>query len=333
MIGGESERRDIQARLMRRLACAGGALPVADALSELPSGGEAIEGGLADLERAGLVGLGPDGIVRVGARGSLLIAADVARHRSKGFLGNPLEIEAAVASTNDLVLERAVAGAAPGLVVAAELQTSGRGRRGRFFDSAPGLGLWFSVLLEEPVDAASAPRVALVAGLAVAEAIEAETGASPRLKWPNDVRISGRKVCGILVEARTVGRRIFPVAGIGVNVHHRSDEFPPDLREVAGSVESTTGVRPDRARLLGRILDRLEVRMADDAAGGLDLPALFAPRDDLEGREIEVHEGDAVTRGTACGLDGTGRLRVRLADGEMVALHGGEASLRPVNQE
>ncbi len=213
-------------------------------------------------------------------------------------------------------------------MIAAERQTAGRGRRGRAFDSRSGLGLWFSVLLEPPVDPATAPRAALVAGLAVADAIADLPGASPRLKWPNDVRLGGRKVCGILVEARTVGRRIFLVAGIGINVHHRDEDFPPELVGTAGSLGSVLGRTIARAPLLASILDRLESRFEADAGGRLDLPAAFEARDDLAGREVEVVEPGRVRRGVAAGIAPDGGLRLRVPGEGIVIVRSGEASIR-----
>ncbi len=259
--------------------------------------------------------------------GPPLDVAEVDRHRRGARFGCPLEVLESVGSTNDIVLERAVAGATPGLVVAAERQTAGRGRRGRTFDSRPGLGLWFSVLLEPPADPATAPRAALIAGVAVADAIAELPGASPRLKWPNDVRLGGRKVCGILVEARTVGRRIFLVAGIGINVHHRAEDFPPELTGAAGSLESVLGRSVARSRLLAGVLDRLEVRFEADATGRLDLPGAFEARDDLAGREVEIDGPGRRCRGIAAGIAPDGGLRLRVPGEGLVIVRSGEASL------
>ncbi|MCA9751243.1 MAG: biotin--[acetyl-CoA-carboxylase] ligase, partial [Gemmatimonadetes bacterium] len=213
------------ARLVHALGEAGGALPAA----RLTTIGDApdLESALATL--GDLVSLETDGTLRFGPRGSALAAAGVQASLGGATWGRELEVLAAIGSTNDRAAERAAAGAAPGLVVTAELQTAGRGRRGRVFDSRPGLGIWSTTLLPVPADPAAAPRLSLIAALAVAEAVEERTGFSPALKWPNDVRIGGRKICGVLVEARSAGGRVFPVAGIGINVHHRPQDFPPEV--------------------------------------------------------------------------------------------------------
>lgn len=263
-----------------------------------------------------------------GPRGSILSGAAVERLRRGGRLGARTEVLASVGSTNDVVFERAAAGAEPGLVVCAELQTEGRGRLGRSFDSQPGLGIWASVLLEAPDDPEDCPRLSLVAGLAVAAALEAETGARCGLKWPNDVWIGGRKVCGILVEARTAGGRTIPVAGIGINVHHRGEDFPGELRERAGSLESTTGRSIDRTRLLARVLGELEALLDADRGRRLDLPARWAERDVLSGREVEVRGGEGSVCGRAIGVAGDGSLLLRVPGEGTRAFRSGEVTLR-----
>ncbi|NNE42846.1 MAG: biotin--[acetyl-CoA-carboxylase] ligase [Gemmatimonadetes bacterium] len=287
----------------------------------------AVDRALSALGDADLLQLDGTGHARVGARGSVLSAARVRSGSAAGRYGHQVEVLASVGSTNDAVLERAASGAEPGYVICAELQTEGRGRRGRRFDSRPGLGIWSTVLLDAPADPERAARLSLVTGLAVADAVAERTGAAAQLKWPNDVLIDGRKVCGILVEARTAGGRMFPVAGIGTNVHHRMEDFPPDLRARAGSLESTTGVRVDRSEYLATLLVALERRLAAEAAGTLDLAAEFGSRDALAGRRVEVSTADGPCTGTADGVAPDGTLRVRVGGSRVVFARSGEATL------
>jgi BirA family biotin operon repressor/biotin-[acetyl-CoA-carboxylase] ligase len=314
---------DYPARVLHALAEAGGELPVA-----------ALEGVVHEDIRAmviraleDLVELGADGVLRPGPNGSLLSVRDVEARLTTRWLGRPLEIRAEVGSTNDVVLERADAGAEPGLVVVAERQCRGRGRQGRAFDSTTGLGLWSSSLLPAPAHPSLAPRLSLVAGLAVAAAVEDVAGVRPALKWPNDVRLDGRKICGILVEARTVAGRVFPVAGIGLNVHHSPDDFPPELRDGAGSVEMACGRRTERAVLLAALLARLEELVEEEAAGRLDLPARFAACDEWAGRRVRVRTADADLTGHALGVAEDGALRLDVPGQGIVRLRSGEATL------
>jgi BirA family biotin operon repressor/biotin-[acetyl-CoA-carboxylase] ligase len=135
-----------------------------------------------------------------------------------------------------------------------EEQTEGRGRLGRRWHSPPGVSLLFSILLEPPVETARLPELSLVAGEACAGAIAAVTGTAPEIKLPNDILISGRKVAGILAEARE-GR---VVLGIGVNVNVSADDLPTEVDVPATSLLAETGHEIDRAELLVELLDRLE---------------------------------------------------------------------------
>lgn len=316
---------ETSARLLHALGAAGGGVPLAAAAGDARA--ENLDVALEQLSRDGLAELGGDGVLRPGKRGSLLSGDEVRRALRTERTGRAMEIHAAVGSTNDLVMQRAVEGAAPGLVVVAELQTGGRGRRGRAFDSRPGLGVWSSTLLRAPRDPESAPRLSLVAALAVAETVEECIACRAGIKWPNDVRVDGRKVCGVLVEARAVGRELHVVAGIGLNVHHRAEDFPPELRGVAASLESASGARLSRSRVLAILLSHLEDLADREGAGALDLPRLFAARDELHGRTVTLAGPDGERQGTARGIDARGRLLLETAEREIVPVSSAEATL------
>jgi BirA family biotin operon repressor/biotin-[acetyl-CoA-carboxylase] ligase len=317
-----------QARLLHALGEGDGAVALTNALAAVPPAERAgLHTAVAALEERGLLELGGDGVLRPGRRGSLLSAARVRERRRDGRYGATAEVHAVVDSTNDEVLARAVAGAGPGVVVAAELQTAGRGTKGRTFLSPPGLGVWSTTLLDAPADPSVAPRYSLVAALAAAAALERETGVPPSLKWPNDVRLGGRKVCGVLVEARSIAGQMFLVAGIGCNVHHRSGEFPPELRELAGSVEERTGRRVDRSALLASLVAELETLVTADRNGGIDLAARWARFDELADCEVEVRLGDEVFFGRADGIEDDGRLRVRSPGGETRTVRSAHATV------
>lgn len=311
--------RERQAEVLHALAEAGGALPEARAAAG--------EGALADLAAARLV-TRAGGRVELGPRGSALSAADVSARLRTRALGRPLEIHGVLGSSNDAVLERAAAGAAPGLVIGAELQTAARGRRGASFDARPGLGLWLSVLLPAPDDPASAPRLSLLVALAVADAVEEVAGIPAGLKWPNDVRLCGRKVCGVLVEARSRGRALWPVAGIGMNVHHADGDFPAEFAGAAISVEAAAGRRVERGALLAALLARLEERLDAERAGGSDLAAAWAPRDELAGRDLAVERDEGVLEGRGAGVAPDGSLLVDVPGRGTIAVRAGLARVR-----
>ena len=201
-----------------------------------------------------------------------------------------------------------------GAIVVADHQTAGRGRLGRTWEAPTGKALLVSVLLRPPVERNS-PEISLVAGVAVADALERTLGLSVQLKWPNDVMLRRRKVAGCLAEARdgTV------VLGIGVNVNQTRDELPPK----AGSVLTLTGRELDREALLATLLDDLTTRYADWREGGLD--AVYeglGPRDFLRGRRVSVNG----TSGVATMIDRQGRLEIAVGHGALVTVDSGEVS-------
>jgi BirA family biotin operon repressor/biotin-[acetyl-CoA-carboxylase] ligase len=321
------ELREVQANLVHRLGRADEPVALADLGIETTGPDDrALDLAIASLCAAGLVNRDDAGGLRLGPRTSALSADRTRAHRRVPGLGEPLEFHAFVASTNDLALEHS-ARSNVGRTIVAELQTAGRGRRARAFESPPGLGLWCSTILDAPVEPSRAGRLSLIVALAVAEAVEVSTNVRPLLKWPNDVRIGGRKVAGILIEARTSQGSVLPVAGVGINVHHAPSDFPEHLRDVAGSLVSMTGASVDRSRVLAAFLDALTRITTRERVGDLDLAATFATYDELRGREISILQGEEWFRGRADGLEDDGSLRVRTADDGLRIVHGGEATL------
>ena len=171
--------------------------------------------------------------------------------RLRGRFGRPYLYVEVCPSTQRLLSEEYSEGA----VALTEEQTEGRGRLGRTWHSPPGVSLLFSILLEPPVDTARLPELSLVAGQASAAAIAAIADVTPEVKLPNDILISGRKVAGILAEARD-GR---VVLGVGVNVNVAEDDLPTEVDRPATSLLVETGNEVDRAELLLELLERLEL--------------------------------------------------------------------------
>jgi BirA family biotin operon repressor/biotin-[acetyl-CoA-carboxylase] ligase len=162
------------------------------------------------------------------------------------------------ASTNDIVFAMA-AESDEGLVVFAEQQTAGRGQHGRRWESAPGKGLWFSVLLRPNVPPSEAARLTSWAARTVAETIARELGVPAHVKPPNDVYIVDRKVAGILLEMRAVaGAPHVGILGIGLNVSHTGDDFTPEIRQTATSLSLASGQPIDRHSIAISILRDLD---------------------------------------------------------------------------
>ena len=222
--------------------------------------------------------------------------------------GGRLEVLDALGSTNDEVRLRARDRAPAGLVVLAERQTAGRGRRGAAWLSPPGEGLTFSVLLRPSEPMALWPRLSLVAGLAVAEALGG-FGIEAEIKWPNDVLVGGRKICGILVEAGSE----FVVVGIGVNVATRS--FPEGLAGQATSVWIERGGGVERPELLERILASLAGWSGALGGGFPGVVRRVRERCALTGRRVRLRVGDGALEGTVQGVGEAGELLLETPEG------------------
>jgi BirA family biotin operon repressor/biotin-[acetyl-CoA-carboxylase] ligase len=222
-------------------------------------------------------------------------------------------------STNERARNLAAAGAPSGTVVSASEQTAGRGRRGRAWAAPPGKALLLSAILR-PL-AAEHALLPLAVPLAVCEAVESLAPLRCRVKWPNDVWHEGRKLAGVLIEARPPD---WAVIGIGLNVSIEPEEFPSDLRHPATSVGH--GVGTDEA--LTAVCERLGER--GDAPPDR-VVAEFEARDALRGREVTwtgAGDEEAQGSGVADGIDERGNLIVVTDEGARLSLGSGEVTLR-----
>lgn len=254
-------------------------------------------------------------------------------HRLSGFASSLLWFDR-VSSTNDVAEQLAAAGAEHGTVVVAEDQERGRGRQGRTWFSPAGSGLYVSVVLrpEElrlargPESLAAASSVTLAAGVALAEALRTSTGLPVEIKWPNDLVVGGRKLCGVLAEASAaVGGLQHVVLGFGINVLPAA--FPIELSDRATSIEAELGHAVDPAEVLAEGLACLAERTRAFASGGLgtilDRCRELSPSS--SGASVEVAAPHGWYAGTTAGLDRDGALLVRLADnGEIHRVIAGE---------
>jgi BirA family biotin operon repressor/biotin-[acetyl-CoA-carboxylase] ligase len=232
-----------------------------------------------------------------------------------GRFGKPYRFEPECESTQALLLETDLP---EGAVAATDHQLAGRGRLGRTWEVPPGSSVLASVLLHPPPDR-HWPELALLGGVAAAEAIEAATGLSAQVKWPNDVMLDRRKVAGVLAEARDAA----VVLGIGINVNQTRSELPLDAPTEPGSLRTITGATHDVAALLGSLLFRLERLYDCWRHGGLaEIYVELGSRNFLFGRRVTVDGSTGV--GGVIGRDG--RLAVQLDDGETVQVESGEVA-------
>jgi BirA family transcriptional regulator, biotin operon repressor / biotin---[acetyl-CoA-carboxylase] ligase len=259
-----------------------------------------------------------------GSPEGLRYATAIERARPRlGRLGSAFQFFPIVGSTNDVALacsakalaERPASAERPeGLVVVADQQTAGRGRRGRAWFSPPGSGLYVSVVLA-PASARIDPLRAtmlltLATGVALAEGIDAATGLFVSLKWPNDLLVSRRKVAGILAEA--AGRHV--VVGYGINV--ASAAFPPELGDRATSLESELGRPVDRDHVLVETLAALSSRYEDLLDGRFDaiLDAWRRHAPAASGARVTWTTMEGTQSGVTAGIDEQGALLVQVGD-------------------
>jgi BirA family transcriptional regulator, biotin operon repressor / biotin---[acetyl-CoA-carboxylase] ligase len=243
------------------------------------------------------------------------------------FLGQHVVSYTETTSTNDRALELAAGGAAEGTVVAAESQSAGRGRSKRSWLSKNAANLLFSLVLRPDWPLEQAPLITLLAAVAVARAIRAETGLPAVIKWPNDVLIQGHKVCGILTEMRAQADLIeFIICGIGVNVNAAPAGA---LRTPATSLAALAGRPVPRLPLLRRILSEMEtLYLATRRQGPAGILEHWETLSCMNGAPVSVETatGEKI-EGTALGVDETGALLVRLEGGVTRRFFSGEVSL------
>ncbi len=244
---------------------------------------------------------------------------------------HPLTVVEEAESTNTFAREHAARGAPHGTVIVARRQTAGRGRRGRTWTMLPGPQLAMTLILRPSWPMDEVPRVTLAAAVALAEALE-RFGLSPRIKWPNDVELDGKKVAGILSELVTgdQGELQAVLVGIGVNLTGGIDEIPVEIRQRATTVALASGLVLTPDELLPVLLQTF-----DDALKYLDskqFPILleeWRKRSSTLGQPVRVTLDQQVIEGLATEVDDDGALLVTLPDGRSERVVAGEVqSLR-----
>lgn len=250
------------------------------------------------------------------------------------FAGGPFVFKEVTPSTNDDCRQLAEQGAAEGALVLAEVQEQGRGRRGHRWFGRAGDCLQFSVLLRPPIRPQDATLIPLLAATAVARAIKKAGIEGVGIKWPNDVLIDGRKVCGVLCEMSVDMEGIqYAMLGMGLNVNTPGERFPAELQAIACSLASVSGRTWRRGELLVAILKELDAQLTLAWQG--DTPQILQAWREVAvtlGRRIDVLMPDgAVLKGVAEDVNGQGALMLRDDNGALRALHSGEVSLNVAN--
>jgi len=228
-------------------------------------------------------------------------------------------------STNDVAMALAAQGAAHGTVVVAEEQTAGRGRLGRAWYSEKSSGIYTSVILRPPLSPAAAPVLTLMAGVAAQQAVSSITGLTVDIRWPNDLLVNGKKVCGILTEMNAELDRLHSVVlGIGLNVNHR--QMPAELRGTASSLRLEAHRTFSRVPLLVALLRELDrhYQLLLKNGNTAITERWAAAASCAFGKRVRVVTAAGDRLATTAGIDASGALRVRDHDGREELLVAGE---------
>lgn len=248
------------------------------------------------------------------------------------FLGRTVYYCDSVSSTNNLAKELAGQGAADGTLVVAEEQTGGKGRLGRQWCSAKYKGSFFSFILFPPLMPQEANMVTLITAVAMASAVRDETGVAAGIKWPNDLLVNGKKICGILTEMSAEMEKInYMVVGVGLNVNQEENDFPEEVSASATSLKDQTGSNISRVKLVQAFLLEFEKWYLLALENGF-APVLARWKEMSVSLNcpVRIHNPNSSWDGWAEDIDSDGALLLRLPGGEIKRVISGEVSLRLV---
>lgn len=261
----------------------------------------------------------------------VITEAELQSRMEGGLAGSCLVYYDEVDSTNNQAKRLGEAGAPDGTLVTADYQTAGKGRRGRGWVSERGTGIWMSLMLRPDIPPSSASMLTLVAAMAVVKGIKDATGLDTMIKWPNDIVMNGKKICGILTEmSAEVDKIHYVVIGIGINANIR--EFPEEIREKATSLYLESGQVIVRSQVIASVMKAMDGYYEEFLKTG-ELSGLVEEYECHlvnKGEEVLVLAASGEYKGISLGIDKTGELLVQLNDGTVNHVVSGEVSVRGV---
>ena len=262
---------------------------------------------------------------------SLMSKAEIESLVDTKWAGKTVVYYDKIDSTNNRAKEAGDNGAAHGTLFVADMQVAGKGRRGRVWKSPSGSSIYMTILLYPDIPPVKAPQLTLLMAIAVAEGIQEVTGLETKIKWPNDIVVNGRKICGILTEMSTEIDYInHVVIGAGINVNQ--DTFPDDIKATASSLKLELGKSVKRSELIAAVMKSFEKCYeifieTEDLSGLQELyNSMLVNRD----QEVKVLEPGNEYKAHAIGINQTGELIVRTPDGKEKEIYAGEVSVRGV---
>ncbi len=234
-------------------------------------------------------------------------------------LGRSIHYKESVDSTQRIAHTLAQNGASEGTLVIADEQTAGRGRMTRHWHSPRNSGVWMSLILKPLLPPQKAPQFTLITAVAVVQAIEEVCDLLPEIKWPNDILIKGKKVTGILTELQAEPDKIVSIIiGIGMNVNHRIEDFPEELKGIATSLAIESGDTVQRAKIIQKVLERLEalyhIYMVE---GFTPIKLIWESYAVSIGKQIIARTITGELRGTALGITDEGVLKLQDEQGNV----------------
>ncbi len=249
---------------------------------------------------------------------------EIERHLNSTSIGRSIVYKESVDSTNALAFRLALGGAAEGTCVVAETQSAGKGRLQRKWHSPYAKNIYMSVVLRPILHPSRVYPLTFISSLAVYDTLTA-LGVTPRLKWPNDVLIDTKKICGTLIELSTEADSVrFVVVGIGFNVNMTRAEMDPEIRDKATSLLVETKNRFERARICGMLLGALETYYQVLKTDGVDeICRLWEERAQTKGRYMEITQMDNIYRGISRGIDRDGAILLE-EDGRVTRVIAGD---------
>ncbi len=257
-----------------------------------------------------------------------LLAAEIREGLLTKYLGKELYCYDEIGSTNETAMKLAGTNTEEGAVVIAEKQNSGKGRLNRKWLSPAGAGLWFSVILRPRIAPRQATDLTFVAGLALVQALHNFTGLEAGLKWPNDIFLDGKKVCGILTEINAGPDLVRHMAlGIGINVNMSKAAFPAEIKDSATSLSLAAGREISRLGLLKEVLGQLEEKYELYKRDGFSsFIAEWKKRSVTLNKRVRIKGLAEEYEGFAVDINKDGGLVVRLDSGELKKVYSGDVT-------
>ncbi|MDF2532712.1 MAG: biotin--[acetyl-CoA-carboxylase] ligase [Clostridia bacterium] len=246
-------------------------------------------------------------------------------------IGQNLTFFEQVDSTNLYAKQIAEGGFLDGTVIMADEQLNGRGRMGRSWVSPKGKGIWMTIMLKPKINPADASKVTLLAACAICRAIEEICGLYTKIKWPNDIVLNGKKLCGILTEmSAEIDEINYLIIGIGVNVNIDLDDFPKELQDIATSIKIEKGDKVIRKELAAAIINNFERYYKGFIKTGSikDYINEYKEKSAVLGKEVIVKSSILELQGTVVDISEEGQLQLELKDGSIKEIISGEVSLR-----